>query len=63
MAQYATKRQCVAFWFQQNKMCQDRVPRNPTSYSGYLKTKDERQGLQLLYYLLAMCLLGTQLFI
>ncbi|KAM0072327.1 putative cellulose synthase (UDP-forming) [Helianthus debilis subsp. tardiflorus] len=26
------------------KTCQERVPRNPTSYSGYLKTIDERQG-------------------
>ncbi|MFS7920903.1 hypothetical protein Hanom_Chr03g00230351 [Helianthus anomalus] len=55
MAQYAAKRQCVAFWFQRNKMCQYRVPRNPTSYLGYLKTKNERQGLQSLYYLLSTC--------
>ncbi|KAF5803755.1 putative cellulose synthase (UDP-forming) [Helianthus annuus] len=28
------------------KTCQDRVPRNPTSCSGYLKTIDERQGFR-----------------
>ncbi|KAM0010465.1 hypothetical protein Hdeb2414_s0075g00776151 [Helianthus debilis subsp. tardiflorus] len=43
MAQHAAKRQCVAFWFQQNKTCQDQVPRNPTSYSGYFKTNDEKR--------------------
>ncbi|KAF5755304.1 hypothetical protein HanRHA438_Chr17g0811241 [Helianthus annuus] len=48
MAQHATKRQCVSFWFQQNKTCQNQVPRNPTSYSGYFKTTDERRVTQTL---------------